>query len=211
VLPCSAPVTISTPVRSGGGDDVVVEQKQTEALSREGSSDLAHLLKRAEHGDLGVLPALRQLLTDNPRLWQGYGDLAAQAEGALIRLAAGNNLLLSESLIRKLADLKHELGGESPSPLERLLIERVTTTWLQVNHLDALVAQAQASSPQRLKMLQAEQDAAHRRHLTAIKTLATVRKLLMPALSPVQIATRLAGERPLVHAHNPAAGVPIEN
>jgi hypothetical protein len=106
---------------------------------------------------------------------------------------------------------EQELGGESPSPLERLLIERVTACWLQVNYLDALVAQAQGSSAERVKMLQAQQDAAHRRHLSAIKTLATVRKLLRPPLSPVDVATRLAGERPRVYVHNPAAGVPIEN
>jgi hypothetical protein len=158
-----------------------------------------------------VLGALRQVLADKPELWQGYGDLAAQAEGALIRLAAGSNLLLSESLIRKLADLKHELGGESPSPLERLLIERVTACWLQVNYHDALVAQAQGSSPERMRMLQGQQDAAHRRHLSAIKTLATVRKLLRPPLSPVDVATRLDGERPRVRMHNPAAAVAVEN
>jgi hypothetical protein len=175
------------------------------------ATELAELLKRAEHGDLGVLPALRQLLTDNPGLWKGYGDLAAQAEGALIRLAAGNNLLLSESLLRKLSTLKEELGGESPTPLERLLIERVTACWLQVNYLDALVAQAQGSSPERVKLLLTQQDAAHRRHLSAIKTLATVRKLLRPPLSPADVAARLAGERPPVRMHKAPMGVPVEN
>jgi hypothetical protein len=168
-------------------------------------------LKRAQAGDLAVLPALCQVLADNPQLWKGYGDLAAQAEGALIRLAAGSNLLLSESLIRKLAALKEELGGESPSPLERLLIERVTACWLQVAYYDTLLAQARESSPARLKMLQGLQDAAHRRHLSAIKTLATVRKLLRPPLSPVDVATRLDGERPRVRMHNAAAAVPVEN
>jgi hypothetical protein len=80
-----------------------------------------------------------------------------------------------------------------------------------VSYFDALVAQAQGSSAERVKLLLAQQDAAHRRQLSAIKTLATVRKLLRAPLSPVDIATRLAGERPRVHVHNPAAGVPIEN
>jgi hypothetical protein len=39
-------------------------------------------------------------------------------------------------------------------------------------------------------MLQRQQDAAHRRHLTAVKTLATVNKLLPPTPAPVEIATR---------------------
>ncbi len=44
-------------------------------------------------------------------------------------------------------------------------------------------------------MLQQKQDAAHRRYVSAIKTLATVRKLLTPSRSPVEIASKLAGER----------------
>jgi hypothetical protein len=118
---------------------------------------------------------------------------------------------LTESLFLKLAALKEELGGESPSPLERLLIERVTACWLQVNYLDTLVAQAQGFSPERVKMLLAQQNAAHRRQLAAIKTLATVRKLLRPPLSPVDVATRLEGGSPRVRMHNPAVGVPVEN
>jgi hypothetical protein len=59
-----------------------------------------------------------------------------------------------------------------------------------VHHYDALAAQALVGS-QRLRELQKLQDAAHRRHLAALKTLATVRNLLTPTPSPVQVATRL--------------------
>ena len=56
--------------------------------------ELARLLKRAEQGDRSVLPKLREALNADANLWQHYGDLAAQAEAALILLAAGKNLLL---------------------------------------------------------------------------------------------------------------------
>ena len=79
--------------------------------------------------------------------------------------------------------MKAELGGPSPSPLERLLVQRVAATWLQVNYYDALAAQAQGSDEVRQKMIQRRQESADRRHLTALKTLATVRKLLTPSLS----------------------------
>jgi hypothetical protein len=152
--------------------------------------ELARLLKRAEQGDRSVLPELRKALNTNADLWHHYGDLAAQAEASLILLAAGKNLLLAESLQRKLKALKDELGGESPSPLDRLLVERVTATWLQVSYFDGLAAQSAAATEARLKLIIKAQDAAHRRHLTAVKTLATVRKLLKPALSPVDLALR---------------------
>src|SRR5215471_7343292 len=134
---------------------------------------LARLLKRAEQGDHDALPELRQALDADTRLWRDYGDLALQAEAALIRVAAGTNLLLAEALQRKLHALKKELTSESTSPLERLLVERVTATWLQLSYLDALMTQSTGSSEARSKMIQRQQDAAHRRHLTALKTLSS--------------------------------------
>ena len=152
-----------------------------------GQAELAQLLKKAEAGDRSVLPQLQRALDGNPDLWRGYGDLAAHAEASLAMLAAGPNLLLAESLKRKLAELKAELGGESPSALERLLIERVTATWLQTNYVDGLLAQAAGAGEARLKVLRQMQDGAHRRHLAAIKQLAVVRRLLRPAPSPLEL------------------------
>ena len=57
--------------------------------------------------------------------------------------------------------------------------------------LDALAAQAAGGSEARVKLIQRQQDAAHRRHLSAVRTLATVRKLLRPSPSPVEIARGL--------------------
>jgi hypothetical protein len=160
-----------------------------------------------------LLPDLRAALDANPHIWEQYANLALQAEASLVRLAAGTNLLLAEGLLRKLHALKAELAGESPSPLVKLLAERVSACWLQVSYYDALLAQAAGASEARLKMLQRERDAAHRRQLSAVKTLATVRKLLVPSPSPVQIATRLGREKaPLrLHEPSPMCGAPVEN
>ena len=38
--------------------------------------------------------------------------------------------------------MKDELCGDAASPLDRLLVERVTASWLQTAYFDALVAQA---------------------------------------------------------------------
>jgi hypothetical protein len=167
---------------------------QAEAGPRQEEDDLARLVGRAERGDLAVLPALREALAANPNLWQTYGDLALQAEGALVRVAAGSNLLLAESLLFKLRALKAELGSESATPLERLLIARVALSWLQANYHDILVAQAAGAGEARLRALQRLQDAAHRRHLAAIKQLALVRRLLRPAPSPLELLRAPVGE-----------------
>ena len=110
-----------------------------------GGEELARLLQRAEQGDLSVLPALRKVLDANSAIWREYGDLARHAEVSLVHLAAGPNLLLAESLARRLAELKRELAGPSPGPLERLLAERVALCWLAVHHAEIAYAQASAS------------------------------------------------------------------
>jgi hypothetical protein len=152
---------------------------------------LANLLKRAEEGDRSVLPELCKALDADKRLWQTYGDLAQHAEAALGMLVAGENLLLAESLKRTLRSMKEELGGPSPSPLERLLVERVTATWLQTNYYDGMMAQLKGTKNAQWKVIERQQDAANRRHQGAIKSLATVRKLLTPAPSPLEIARRM--------------------
>jgi hypothetical protein len=180
---------MATSAENGG--NAVTTQLHLDAEQVKHQEELTQLLQRAQQGDPAVLPELREALDADARLWGHYGDLGLQAEATLIRVAAGSNLLLAESLMRKLHALKEELGGESPSPLERLLVQRVAATWLQASYYDGLTAQPAGGGEARLKMLVKLQDAAHRRHLTALKTLATVRKLLTPAPSPLEVAARL--------------------
>lgn len=156
-----------------------------------GLNELEHLLARAQRGDLAILPQLRQVLNERSDIWQHYGDLAWQAEGALIKLIAGKDILLSESLVRKQAHLKAALAGPSPSSLEGALVERVAACSLQVSYFDALFAGSKGTELRQADALRRHQDSAHRRYLSAVKTLATVRKLLQPSVSPIQIASTL--------------------
>jgi hypothetical protein len=63
---------------------------------------------------------LRQVLDAHPEFWQRFGDLALQAQTAWLQLISGKDLLLRESLVRKPDQLKAELAGTDPSPLEKL-------------------------------------------------------------------------------------------
>src|SRR5437763_879687 len=99
---------------------------------------MRRVLERAEGGDRSALPALQMLLDAKPEVWRAYGDLARVAEEAWVDLAAGPNLLLAELLRRWLAELKAELlAGSAASPLERLLVGRIATSWLQAAYADA--------------------------------------------------------------------------
>jgi len=81
----------------------------------------------------------------------------------------------------RLRKLKDELSGPTPTTLERLLIERILTCWLEVNWYDSRSA-AFTGSLQLGNYYQKRQDRAHRRYLSAVKALAQVRRLGLPAI-----------------------------
>ena len=54
-------------------------------------------------------------------------------------------------------------------------------------------------------------DSANKRFLNAIKTLATVRKLLRPSISPLALASRLDARRPVVRERPVAVGAGVDN
>jgi hypothetical protein len=111
-------------------------------------------------------------------------------------MMAPRDLLFRESGERKINALRAELSGPNPSPLERLLVERVVATWLQAWYADASYAQAreQQTTPAILRELMRRQESSQRRYLASIKQLATVRKLLKPAPSVLELMSRPVDE-----------------
>jgi hypothetical protein len=155
--------------------------------------EIRELVRRAHEGDAGVLPRLRRLLDERPEVWRQAGDLARHAEQCLLDVLAGKSLFAREAVGRKLAELKAGLAGPEPTPLERLLVERIALAWLQVHHLDLEVAAlpgGQAAGPPGV-YAQRRLDSAQRRYLQSIKALATIRKLLTPRLAPLEVSRRL--------------------
>src|SRR5262245_24364433 len=96
-------------------------------------TDLQHLVAAAQAGDAAALPALRRLLRDWPEIWHELADLSRRAEDALLDLAGPDQVLIKESIRLKLAELRDDLGAPSAPALEKLLIDRLSLCWLQVN------------------------------------------------------------------------------
>jgi hypothetical protein len=115
--------------------------------------------------------------------------MALQVQATLVHKAAGTNLFFGQGLEAKMARLRADLAGPDPTPLERLLAERIALCWLALHDAEARYAQAEDLTIKRAEFWQHRIDCAHRRYLTAIKTLATVRKLALPALQ-VNIARK---------------------
>jgi hypothetical protein len=158
------------------------------------TESIQQLLKRAQENDVSCLPELRTLLHEKPELWHEIGDVCAHATRSTLRLYSGTNLLLQEAVFKKLAQLKTDLGGPSPSTVEKLIIDRIAVSWLQVHQLDFQAAADVVSqiSPAGV-WAQKKIDSAHKRYLLAIKQLVTVRKLLRPDLPAIQIGEFLSG------------------
>lgn len=143
-----------------------------------GLDEIRELLGRAAGGDPEAMPQLRAVLDRRPELWRKLGDLAAHAELAWVGEVAGPNPALAEVLTRKVAELKRELGGPTPSPLERLLVDRVAACWLQIHHADLAAARPVDATAEGRERLRKRQAAAEGRYAGAIEALARLRRLL---------------------------------
>jgi hypothetical protein len=144
--------------------------------------DLRALTERAQNGDRAVLPALREVLKHPPAVDQLGGDLARDAQRALLSRFSGKNLLRREAVKRKLELLRNELAGASATPVERLLVERVVTCWLHLHTLEVNYATPESRSIELDEHFERRLSAAQNRYLAAIRTLAQVRKLVIPVL-----------------------------
>jgi hypothetical protein len=74
------------------------------------------------------------------------------------------------------------VAGGNPTPLERLLAERVVACWLHLHHLEMLYARKDSLTVELGTYYQRSIDRAQKRYLAAIQTLARVRKLAVPVL-----------------------------
>ncbi len=143
------------------------------------AKELKALMVRAHEGDEGALPRLREVLREAPSLARRLMDPAKIAELAAVGLyATEDDLLAQEAMPLVLKQMRSELEGADPTPLERMLVERVVATWLQVQSYETHYSQ----NARKMTMAQSEHhqkriDRAHNRHLSAVRALAQVRKL----------------------------------
>ena len=156
-------------------------------------AELKSLLERGNAGDVSVLPALKKAFDQNPELAALLGDLVGHAERSVLALAAGRSLTAKEAIARQVADLRSRLVATARSELEKLLIDRICLSWIEVYHGDVDLAQRLLQQPDWVPGTAAAQkrlDRAHARFLSAVKALAVVQKLIRPPLSPLDLLAR---------------------
>jgi hypothetical protein len=171
-LPALTPEDIAAQYAAGG-------EARTAAVA-----DFEKIVARAETGDQEAFRQAKVVAATVPALL--YSRPVHQAtEDQYLSLLGGKDRLVTRYMLRQQVEsLRGVLAGDSPSPLELLLVNRVVLCWLDSQHADVTLADKLSQS---LSLAQAEYhqrraERAQRRYLEAIRTLATVRRLLQPVM-----------------------------
>ena len=140
-------------------------------------AELQTLVALAKYGDESAVARIGNLLDACPALWQSVGDLGEHSEQLLITIVADGNALVSESMQREIKRLKDELADDAtPSPLERLTIQRIVASWLFCQYTDRATLAADAAGSKSASWGK-RQEWAEKRYQLAIKSLDLVRRL----------------------------------
>jgi hypothetical protein len=154
---------------------------------------LAGVVARANGGDREAAAELRRFLNSNPELARRLGDLAWHTEACLTELIAGGDALASEAIRRESDRLRAELRADGASPLEKLLVDQVVASHLNVRHLQLLSTRSPGQTRGQTTLLARRLESAQRLHASSIKSLVTVRKLLPTARSRARLKVFAAG------------------
>jgi hypothetical protein len=155
---------------------------------------LRDLLRLAKKDQEDAMPKIRQILSEHPDLAWRFVHLGRMGEDILIgRMTSEGDLATRELFRCQLNAMREEIAGENPSPLERLLAERIVATWLQIQLFEGLYASGMSKSMTIAQggYYQKRLDQTYRRHLSAIRALAQIRKLLKGgAITQINIADK---------------------
>jgi hypothetical protein len=170
-----------------GGKSVSSKQRTSKGKSEQAAPGkslvddrkaLRKVIERAQDGDESVLPDLRKALKEEPKISSIFVNLANSLERSIIRNMASGDLMVEECMPRNLEEMRKELAGESPSSLERLLVERIVVCWLEIQYFELIYAQNTGNlSLAQSEFHQKRIDKIHRRYLSSIRTLAQIRKM----------------------------------
>lgn len=149
--------------------------------ANDAEAKLRKLLPLARKGDE---QAVKEVFDMMPTMIEAAGDMALQVEYSWFKTIARDDTLVHEAMRRTLSTMKAELAGACPTPLENLLVDRILACWLQMQYVDIRFAQRNQKglSWEAIRTYQVWQDRAQRRYLSAIRALATIRRLELPAV-----------------------------
>ena len=150
------------------------------------------VVDKANAGDSQALSELRKMLDDNPSIWQSLGDLPRYARENMLVAIAGKDESMKESLRRSAEELLGQLTTESSSAIERLAADRVISCWLECYFVDLLHPLPQGSTVKQKRFHLQLKTSAQKRYDASLKSLATLKKLLVPEPEPTKVTKKQA-------------------
>src|SRR5438270_37267 len=97
-----------TRINEPGGGDVDTSDLPESAGSLPSRRDFDALVIAANDGDLVALAKMRDVLDENPHVWQAIGDLAKLSQLAIITAISKGNHLIAEAVQRKIDELRRD-------------------------------------------------------------------------------------------------------
>jgi hypothetical protein len=157
------------------------------------TTDGAAIVTAAAADAPGSRLALKDLLARDPALAELIATsmgLAWHAENAALHHATADNALLEELVPRELAALRTKLARPDDDGLEELLIERVALAWLALTaaeHRRASLWLDDTVPVETARFWDRRVSRLNNDLLRACRALATVRRLLVPAIAQLNI------------------------
>ena len=150
--------------------------------------DVVDLIRRVDtaNPDQKTLAELEKALKEAPTLWRLAGDAAQLTQNMLIQDAGSSSALVRVSMAHGCQAIKEQLGYDGSPMLERLLIETVVLAWLRWSLTEYRYTNVVTES-HTLSLgdyWERKLNAAQRRYLRALTTLARVRRMKLP---PMQV------------------------
>lgn len=149
-------------------------------------SELEALIDRTQQGDQAARQELCEALKQPGIADRFGGDHHRLTQRLLIKKIHPKDRVARKCLTGEVRRTRRDITGPDTTPLERLLIEVVLTSSLYLTYVKITSLKQKARSPKLDKFYDSRIAAAQRSHLTAIKTLAQVRKMAVPALRTQQ-------------------------
>ncbi len=158
---------------------------------REALADLRDLVTRGHDGDEEALARMDTVLEQIPSIARRFGNLNIMVEEGFVERTASNSPFRQKALRASLEDMREELAGSNPSPLEKLGAERVASCWLQLHYAELIYNQELPKhNREQDEYHQKRLDRLHRRYLSSMRSLAQVRKLLKPKVAQINIGEK---------------------
>ncbi len=156
------------------------------------------LYHKAEAGDGDALKQLTPHLADKVEALIEAVGLTTQVRSAITRRIGKHTRLVTQHVWQEESKLLAKtIAGPAPSPLEALLAEQVSITYMALRMAEFALEATGETSFKDAYWLQSRVDSANSRFLAAIRTLAQVRRLQIPNLLQVNIAEQQVNVTPV--------------